>query len=290
MSWLVFVLILASAISHALWNALIKAGITHKEQASSAAQQLRGMLMLTAVQALLSLGLIATFGLPPFHVWPFLVISAFMHSGYKFMLARAYRFGDISRVYPLARGAAPVLVLIISMMFQLEQLNAHDALSVLIISIGILLLAQDALVRAENWRLLPFALLSALFTALYTLIDGMGARLTEQAISYVAMVFVLDILLFAPLVYLIYGRQAFVFSKNDAIKGSGAAFFSLFSYLVVVWAMTFAPMAQVSAVRETSVLIAMLLGALFFKDKINQNKLFAGLIIVFGLIFMRFAA
>lgn len=277
MSALVFFAVLGAALLHASWNALIKSG----------ASKLTSMFIMTLVQGGFG-GVIALFSaLPTAQVWPWLLASGVFHSGYKLFLAFAYEQGDLSRVYPIARGAAPMLVLALSGYVLSDSLSTLEIFGVLVLGAGILMMARGVFAHGEERRLLPLALGSALMTAGYSIVDGLGARVSDDAVMYVAWLFILDALFFTPVCLALRGRGVLRASGWDWIMGSLAAAASYGAYAIAVWAMTKAPIALVTALRETSILFAVLIGWAIMGDKMDRGKAFAALLIVAGVILTR---
>jgi drug/metabolite transporter (DMT)-like permease len=207
-----------------------------------------------------------------------------LHSGYKLVLIRAYGHGDLSQVYPLARGTAPLIVAIVGALLLGEAMDAARAGAVAAIAAGIMLMAgKGGLTRAG----LGWALATAAFTASYTLADGVGARVAGSASAFTLAMFVLD-----GLFMLVYGLAARGGSALAALLphwrgGVAAGAMSLGAYWIAIWAFTRAPLAMVAALRETSVLFAMLLGALLLKERLTPRRWAAGALIVAGVLLMR---
>jgi drug/metabolite transporter (DMT)-like permease len=273
----VFLAVLGAAAIHAAWNALIKSG----------RDRWQGMLLLTATQGAMAAALAAVLPFPDWAAWPWLLASGFFHTFYKLFLISAYQHGDLSRVYPIARGAAPVMVLCIGLVLGSDVIAWGEATGILLVSAGILAMAQGAVAGGEGRALVPFALGSAACTAGYSLADGLGARVSGQASAYVAWLFVLDVLFFSACTLLAGRAAAFRASPADWRRGLAAGALSLASYGIVVWAMTRAPIALVAALRETSVLFAMLIGVFWMGERAGRAKLAAGLAILAGIVLMR---
>ncbi len=277
MSAFVFFAVLAAALLHASWNALIKSG----------ASKFTSMLIMTVLQGAFGGVIAISNALPAAEVWPWLVASAWFHSGYKLFLSYAYEQGDLSRVYPIARGAAPMIVLALSGFLLSDTLAAFEVIGVLVLGLGILMMARGAFANGESRRLVLFALGSALMTAGYSIVDGLGARVAGDAVLYVAWMFFLDALIFTPVCIAFRGRRVLKSTKHDWMIGAGVGAASYAAYAIVVWAMTLAPIALVTALRETSILFAVLIGWLVMADRIDRGKAMAALLIVSGVVLTR---
>lgn len=273
----IFLAVLGAAFLHALWNALIRVGTS----------RVRAMMVLSAVQGLIGLAVALRQPWPGAEVWPWLLASGLIHSAYKIFLTFAYEHGDLSRVYPLARGSAPVIVLIVGGLALGEVLSGMETLGVVVLGLGILMLARGIWTDGENRRMVPFALLSATATAGYSMVDGLGARVSGDAVGYVGWLFIVDGIVFALVMLALRGRAAVPSGWQVWTTGALASAASYVSYAVAVWAMTLAPIPLVTALRETSILFAVLLGWLVFRERMTPQKAISAVLIVTGLVLTR---
>lgn len=277
MSLGVFLAVLAAAFLHALWNALIKTG----------ASKLGAMVIMSFAQV--PFGLAAALAMPPIRpesaVW--IAAACAILFFYKLFLTAAYARGDLSRVYPIARGGAPLLVALAGAFLLPDRLSAQEYLAIFILAAGVLVMARGALTAGEDRRLVPLALGTALATAGYTLVDGVGARISESPAGYVGWVFVFDGLLFGCSMVAVRGRAVLPRGLRAWAGGTLAAGASYCAYAVSVWAMTLAPIALVAALREAAILFAVLIGWLAFGERMRAEKLLGSVGIVAGLVLTR---
>ena len=273
----VFLAVLGAAFLHALWNALIKLGTS----------KVGGMVILSIVEVPIGLTVI-TFA-PPIDpaAIPWVIAAGCTHFAYKFFLTYAYDRGDLSRVYPIARGAAPMVVALVGAVFLADAVSGQEYFAIAVLAAGILLMARGVFSSGEDRRLLPFALGSAMATATYTLIDGMGARVSGAPVAYVAWVFVADGTFFTVGMVLLRGWDVIPRSGQAWRMGAVASAASYGAYAVSIWAMTVAPIAVVAALRETSILFAVLIGWLVFGEKMTGEKAVASAVIVAGVMLTR---
>lgn len=273
----IFLLILIAALLHAIWNAIIKFGD----------DKFQGMLVLSLIQGGIGVIMAMSLAWPQGDVWLWLMASGVIHSAYKIFLSYAYERGDLSRVYPIARGTAPMLVAVVGAFLLPDIVAAREYLGILLVGLGIVLMARGVFTQGESARMLPFALASALATAGYSLVDGMGARASGSATVFVAWMFAIDGAIFS--LWGLSQRGTAVLRATPKMWGLGAAagLASFGAYLIVVFAMTLAPIALVTALRETSVLFAVLIGVLFFREKADTGKLVAAALIVAGVVLTR---
>jgi len=277
MSAIVFLAVLFAALMHASWNAVIKQG----------GDRFQAILMLTLSQGAMGLIMAMVFPWPAAAAWPWLVASGLIHTAYILFLAAAYNHGDLSRVYPIARGTAPMLVALVGLFALADEVSASEYIGIVLVGLGILMMARGIFSNGEAHRMLPLALGSAICTAGYTLVDGYGARVSLSASAFTGWMFFLDACFFAIAASFWRGRRVFIGTARQWRRGALAGGLSLGSYWVAVWAMTKAPIALVAGLRETSVLFAMLIGVFIMGERADQMKWLAGGLILCGVIVMR---
>jgi drug/metabolite transporter (DMT)-like permease len=256
MSLPVLLAVLAAALLHAGWNALIKTG----------GDKQTGMLMLTLGNAAIGAVVVALRPLPIPEAWPWIVGSALIHTTYQLFLAYAYEHGDLSRVYPIARGTAPLIVTIVGAFALADAVTATEYFGIFVLGLGIMTMARGVFSSGESRRMLPFALGAAVTTAGYSLVDGTGARVSGDAFAYVGWLLILAAVFYVPLILVLRGRRVLRATPRGWGLGLVAAAASYIAYAVVVWAMTQAPIALVTALRETSILFAVLIGWALFGE------------------------
>lgn len=270
--------VLGSAFLHALWNSLLKVG----------ASRMGAMVLMSVCE--IPIGVAVVMALPPLDhaaVAPWVIGAGCAHFFYKLFLTYAYERGDLSRVYPIARGSAPLVVGVVSPFFLADIVTPMEFAGIAVLGAGILMMAQGVFASGENRRLIPYALGSACATATYTLIDGQGARVAGDAVAYIAWVFVADGLFFAAGIMLWKGVDVLPRQRKAWGIGIAAAAASYGAYAVSVWAMTIAPIALVAALRETSILFAVLIGWLVFGERMTKGKALAAAVIVGGVMLTR---
>jgi drug/metabolite transporter (DMT)-like permease len=263
-------LLLASAAMHASWNALLRSG----------ADRLWSMAVMTSGAALVALPLALAGPAPHPDSWPCLALSALLQVGYCLLLVRAYRHGDLGQVYPIARGSSPLLVTLGAALLAGERLGMLQLGGIALISCGILGFALG------RGRLDPTSLRAALatgvFISAYTVTDGLGARASGAPTSYAAWLFVCQGAPM-PFVYMtLRGRfrvDPFALETRKALAGGVV---SMVAYGIVVWAMSHSPMGATSALRETSILFAALLGRAFLGEPLTLARLGAAAAISAG--------
>ena len=282
MSWTIVSAVLFGALLHASWNALIKSG--EDQQLDTA--------LIHVLGCGVGLVMVLIVGLPHAAALPWLAASLLIHVGYYITLVGAYRHGDLGFAYPIMRGTAPLLVAMVSGQLLGEHLPLPVWLGIAGISSGVLLIGLARSVHGSGSRrhAVAFALANAVIIAAYTLVDGLGARASGNALQYVALLFLLDGIPYFLIV--MWQRRA---TRDEAMAYISrrwrvallGAFASLGSYGIALWAMTKAPVATVAALRETSVLFAALIGVLLLGERFRLQRAVGTGAIIAGVIALR---
>lgn len=266
--------VLGAGFLHASWNALLKF--------SPGGDALLDTATVVAGSSLWGLAVVPFVGAPASAAWPYMAASAVIHFGYYLTLAQAYRTGDLSFAYPLMRGTAPLLVTLLGIALLRELPSAPMMLGIVLISLGIVSIAfvqhRKHPPRAAYW-----AFANAALIAVYTLVDGIGARASGNAVGYVSWLIFLEGLPFLLWVVARRGKAAVRYVRSSATRGLAGGVCSLAAYGIVLWAMTRAPIAAVAALRETSVLFAALLGSLWLKERLGLPRLAGAVSVVLGI-------
>jgi uncharacterized membrane protein len=274
----VFLLVLGAAILHATWNMLVK----------SDGDKLAVMGMIAVTEAMISLVLIPLVPFPSPESWPFLVVAVTLHVSYKLFLFKSYQHGDLSHVYPIARGVAPLIVALLSVVIVGETLSPASQIGVMCIGIGIISLAftRGFQVRDER-RALLYALMTGCFIASYTVVDGLGARAAGSPHGYMVWVTLFDAPPFLALCVVLRGKAIFEAPRTSWRRGVLAGICSYAAFWTVIWALTLAPMAPVAALREASIIFAVLFGVVFLRESMNFARLMATGAVLTGAVLLR---
>ncbi len=272
MSLHVFLLVMAAALLHAIWNAMVKTGDNKQT----------GMFMVALGNGVLGLMVGLSLPFPEPRIWLWIAASGLIRAAYLLFLGHAYEHGDLSRVYPIARGAAPLFVLLVGGFFLSDRLSRPEMAGIVILGIGILLMAQGVFSSGESVRLVPLAIGSAMATASYSIVDGIGARLMGDGIAFTGWALAATALVYTPAILWMRGRGVMRAERAVWISGGVAGLASYVAYSIAVWAMTQAPIALVTALRETSILFAVLIGWLLFSERMGAGKAVAAILIVGG--------
>jgi drug/metabolite transporter (DMT)-like permease len=239
--------------------------------------------------ALVCLPLLIVFGFPRMAAWGWLAASATIHVGYYVALSAAYARADMGQVYPIARGSAPLLTSAVGLLVLGEALSLQAIAGIGLLGGGILAMAlrgRGGIAGMDRTALL-LALTTALTITAYTLSDGLGARAGGDAVQYAAALFVLEALVFTPVVLAARGFGALRQMAGFALPGLAGGAMSAAAYAIAIWAMTVAPIPLVAAVRETSVLFGAAIAVIVLKEKLQANRIVGALLIVAGLVLIR---
>jgi drug/metabolite transporter (DMT)-like permease len=276
----VFLAVIGAALLHAAWNALVKGGADK-------------LMSLTAViLGHMPFALVAIAVSPPLDMaaLPYIGVGIMLHFGYQVFLLYAYSAGDLTQVYPIARGSAPLIVAAVSITLLGVTLQLMEIIAVLIIGVGIVSLA---LVRRadglRNGKAAMFALITGCFIAAYSIVDGMGARIAGTALGYFgwlalgnAIALAIAVAAHAPQTY----RSLWRDGRGLFWLGGGASFAA---YAIVTWAFTQAPIALVTALRETSIIFALLIGVFFLRERLDLMKVLSTMTVLIGAALLRLA-
>jgi drug/metabolite transporter (DMT)-like permease len=262
-------LVLLAALLHAGWNAMAKSGGT--PQFSIASYRL--------VNAIWCLPLLFFFPVPLAASWPMLLASTIIHTAYYYTLSKSYRSGDLSQVYPLFRGLAPVIVVLGAALMANEYLSAGAMLGIGLVSAGLISItfAGGTLGKIPG-PALRWGLATSVFIGAYTVADGMGVRAAGNPFSYILWLFILE-----PIP--IGGWFGYMRAKPGKITAGALA--AATAYAMVIYAMSVAPMGMVSSLRETSVIFAALIGTLMFREPFGRQRIIAAILVCLGVVLIK---
>ena len=266
-------IVLASACMHAVWNALVKVD----------GDRLMAMAVIVGLTAVLSPVLILSS--PPIapESWKYVVISAALNNLYFFLLIESYRVGDLSYAYPLARGSAPLLVAVGAALFAGERLGPGGIAGVCLVSLGIMsLVAGSRFDPRIRWRAIGYPLATGATIAAYTVVDGVGVRLSGSPTGYIGWLFALFAIPIVLTAAVTRRGEAIDFLRARWRPAGLAAAFNFGSYGLAIFALSLGPMAHVSALRETSVIIAALIGTLVLEESFGRTRIAAAILVAAG--------
>ena len=278
MSLGLMLLVLVGALLHAGWNVIVK----------SSSDQSSEVVLMASSAALFAALTLPFLPLPAPACWPYLAASVAIHFLYFSLVGLAYRHGDLSYAYPLMRGSAPLLTAILAGVIVGERLGPGGWLGVGLLSAGVLTLGTDSWRSGRfGWFATVFGLANAAVIVAYTLVDGLGVRLSGTPLSYVQWLFFLNAF---PLLAFAFPRQRralIEFAKDRWKMGLLGGLCAIGSYGVALWAMAHAPLALVAALRESSVVFATILAAVLLKEKFGLARYVAAALVTAGAVAMK---
>ncbi len=271
----VFLIVLLATIMHAVWNGMVK---KHPDKVVAVSGVVFGHVPCSIIVIIF---------LPTVSIEciPYIIASAIIHQGYQWYLLSSYQIGELTTVYPIARGSGPLIATLISILLLGLVLDYLIILSIGLICLGIMFLGFYDQRSNKNSKIIQCSLFTGFFIGLYSLVDGYGARVSLSAITYISWSFILSAILF-PLILKIKKHDN-VFKK---VRNKGKQIFwvggtlSFAIYSIVVWAFTKAPIPMVGALRETSIFFSIFIGYFFLKEKITSAKIVSIILILLGVI------
>ena len=277
MSTTVFLAVLVAAAMHASWNALLKVR----------GDRFVAVLLMSFGMGVVALPLLPFMTIPQGTTWMWVAMSICLQTGYKYFLTRAYATGDFAVAYPLARGTAPLLTILGTAILLGEAPGPLAIMGIVLLCAGVIMMSLRSRGTGLGGRSVVFALITSGFIAGYTLTDGIGARSAIDGVSYIVWLFVVDGVVSLLLCLLVRGSRTFPTMRDEWKIVLGGGLLSATAYGVSIWAMTKAPIAAVAALRETSILFAMLLSIFVLGEVIGRRQIAAALIIVAGVLALR---
>jgi len=224
---------------------------------------------------------------PPLEIWYFIIASIILHGLYRVSVVYSYKFGDLSFVYPIARGGSSLLIAIVSLIILNDYISSFGFIGILIICAGIFLISYN---RIHKFNLSAFILAAttALLITIYTLVDGIGIRLSENKFSYLFWMLLLNGI--PVLLISIFSKEKFFsnLNLNFVILGILAGTLAILSYGIVVWSMQYLEIAYVSSIRESSIVIATLMGFFMLKEKAAKKRIIPAILVLIGISILYF--
>ena len=256
----VFACVACAAILHAGWNAVLHGGN----------DRLWSMTLMMIAVACASAVIAVFVPWPNPASWPYVIASAVIHTAYNLSLVRTYRSGDLGQTYPVSRGSSPVLVALGAAVFAHETIGVVAAIGIALVSGGIVSLAfQGKKVRTD---FLPAAFTTGVLIGAYSVVDGIGVRLSGNSLAYSNSMFLLWSITMPSIYYAMRGKPP-DYTKTQTVMGLTGGIVSIIAYGIVIWAMQHDAMGVVSALRETSVVYAAIIGRVFLKEKLTARRI-----------------
>jgi len=270
-------LVLLAALMHASWNALTKAS----------GDPLVTITIITATGGLCALPLILGLPLPGPEVWPWLALSAVIHYVYQLSLIRTYQLGDLSQVYPIARGLAPLGVACLAAVGSDEILEAGQVVGLALASGAIVSLGTARAPGVSTRRAVAMAVLTASLIGSYTYSDGRGVRAAGHPAVYIGWSFFLGCVPLVTTTTWLRWNEGLASVRRVGVHAFGGGLMATLGYAIALWAMSRAPMASIASLRESSVLFAAFLGSRMLGESFGRRRMASAFVLVVGLVLVQ---
>jgi len=271
----VFMAVMLAAILHSTWNGMVK---KHKDKVISVSAIVFGHVPL-------AFAVMIFMPLPTVESIPYIILSALIHQGYQWYLISAYKIGDLSKVYPIARGTGPIIATLISIGFLGVLITKFQIISIVFISLGIILLGLLGESSQKNKKAIFYSLMTGFFIGFYSLVDGYGARMSLTPLGFLGWSFILNALIFPfTLKFMNYSNVLSRVMQEAKLTFWVGGSISYIVYAIIVWSFTKAPIPLVGALRETGIIFSIIIGMLFLNEKISTYKVISIILIFLGVI------
>ncbi|MGO4458084.1 EamA family transporter [Streptomyces sp. M-16] len=275
------VVVLASALLHAVWN-----GLTHGLR-----DKLAGFTLISLASAGCGAVLVCLAPVPDPAAWPYIAASAALQVAYQLLLLRAYQLGDFGQMYPTARGTSPVVVALVSTALLGHALPVGQALGIAVIACGLVGLAvADGVPRRAQLPALAAALGTGVMIASYTLVDGTGVRAAGSVMGYIAWLFLCQGLVLPLIAWTLRGPALLTALRPLYARGLVGGLLSLLAYGLVVWAQSRGDLPTIAALRETSIVFGALIGAVVFRERLGHRRITASIAVLAGIAILQLTA
>ena len=268
----IYLLIFFAALLHALWNIIIK----------SMNNSLVGIAVKVFFQSIIFFPIIFIVPLPQGLTWFYLISSSILHSIYFILLGSMYNRGDMTVIYPIARGCAPVFVTVLSLIFLKDSVSLVGIIGIITVSFGLVLLSLENFKIEMNIKIIGISLFIALIISIYTFTDGAGVRSADMASTYIVWNFFLGGWISIGYVFFRNKKELFELQLIDLMYILLATIISFTAYAIIIWSMKHIPIGFVSSMRESSIIFASLIGYYFLKEKIGYIRLLSGFVFFMG--------
>jgi len=262
---------------HASWNAFVK----RAPDKVAMATLVYGAGLVVAVPG------VFYFPLPTGEIWAVIAIHCGCHVIYKLALIAMYEEGDLSQVYPATRGVAPLMTTLIAIPTIGEIPEGPQMVGIGIVCLGLLVFVfEPGVFTRKGSKPLVIAAVAGLMMSIYTIADAVAMRNAEYRFSFISWIFLFDALSMFVLAYWRRGRRLGALLADQWKIGLGCGFAAFLNFGVILWALSFAAVGNVAALRETSVVFAALIGAVFMGESFGPRRLVAASVIAIGIVVM----
>ena len=273
---LVFFIILFAALCHASWSAIVK----------KSRNSLVIMAFTSIIEIIVFLPLVFFVPFPTINIWYFLIATTVLHGFYRYSVIVSYNYGDLSFVYPIARGGSCLIIGVISLFLISSDISFFGIIGILITCLGLFMISFIS-TNKFNQKGFLLAILTASLIATYTIIDGSGVRNTENAFTYIFWMLLLNGI--PMLIYALISKNGFRKKNTYSLtEGTSAGVLAILGYGLVVWSMQFIEIAYVSSIREVSIVLATIISLYLLKEKAATKRIIPSILIVAGVTLVYF--
>ena len=273
---LIFLLVLFAALCHASWSAILK----------NSNNGLAIMGITSIIEIIIFFPLVFTVPFPTINIWYFIIATTLLHGFYRYSVVVSYQYGDLSFVYPIARGGSCLIVGLVSLLLMHSDISLFGVIGILVICFGLFMISFLTSKRFNKSAFI-IAVTTAILIATYTLLDGIAVRKTENAFTFIFWMLLLNGI--PILLYALISKNGLRKKNSYAlIDGIVAGVLAILGYGLVVWSMQFIEIAYVSSIREVSIVLATILSVYLLKEKDAKKRIMPSIIIVMGVTLVYF--
>lgn len=270
--YFLFFLLLIAALSHAICHSILKYN-----------KNPLGILGFTSIfEIIIFTPLVLTVPMPTPYIWVLIIVSSILHGFYRLLVIFSYDYGDLSFIYPIARGTSSLLLVIISLIYLTDKISLLGFIAIMTVCMGLFLISYSDKIKF-NYSAFGLGFLTAIMITAYTLVDGIGVRHSENPFSFLYWMLLLNGTPALITSFFFKNNGLRTVNKNLIFTGMVFGVLAPLAYGLAVWCMQFLPIAYVSSMRETSIIFATLIGALLLKEKTASKRVIPSIFVVIGI-------
>ena len=275
--YFLFLLLLIAALSHAICHSILKYN-----------KNPLGILGITSIfEIIIFTPLVLSVPFPTPYIWILIISSALLHGFYRLLVIFSYNYGDLSFIYPIARGSSSLLLAVISLIYLNDKISLWGFIAIMIVCIGLFLISYSDRLKF-NYSAFGLGFLTAIMITTYTLVDGIGVRHSSNPYSFLYWMLLLNgtPALIASFFFKNNGLR--IVNKKLVLTGVAFGILAPLAYGLAVWCMQFLPIAYVSSIREISIIFAALIGLILLKEKTASKRIIPSIFVVIGISILYF--
>ena len=275
--YFLFLLLLIAALSHALCHSILKYN-----------KNPLGILGITSIfEIIVFTPLVLTVPFPTPYIWILIITSALLHGFYRLLVIFSYNYGDLSFIYPIARGSSSLLLAIISLIYLTDKISLWGFIAIMIVCMGLFLISYSDRLKF-NYSAFGLGVLTAIMITTYTLVDGIGVRHSSNPYSFLYWMLLLNGTPALIASFFFKNNSLRIVNKNLVLTGVAFGILAPLAYGLAVWCMQFLPIAYVSSIREISIIFATLIGLILLKEKTASKRIIPSIFVVIGISILYF--